>query len=141
MTSQIVVAAPTSPPAHHRVVVSAFPFERTLAVLKGAIAAVDLWLIAEINPQALLAKADFEMPPARQLLFFHPRYMARLLSANPNGLAEAPLKFVLLAYADGKVRVHHPDPARAFAAHPGLGELGQDLATVTEKILSSITQA
>lgn len=138
MSAPVILAAPGLLPAHHRVVESGLDFSATVDHLKAAIVASGFWLIAEIDPQMLLGRAGIAMPPARQLLFFHPRFMAQLLSTNPNGLPEAPLKFVVLVHADGLVRVHHPDPASAFAAHPGLVPLGAELAGMTRTVLADL---
>ncbi len=70
-------------------------FEATLAQLKSAIAAAELWLVHEIDTQMLVAKAGLQIRPTRQLLFFHPRYMVRLLAENAAALPEVPLKVVV----------------------------------------------
>lgn len=136
MSTAIRLAPAASPPAHHHVVESGLDFEATLQFLRDAITKAGFWLIAEVDPQMLLHRADIAMPPARQLFFFHPRFMAQLLATNPNGLPEAPLKFAVLVHEDGRVRIHHPDPHVAFTAHAGLAPLGTELAQLSCEILS-----
>jgi hypothetical protein len=41
-----------------------------------------MWVLHEINPQMLLARGGVEIGAARQILFFHPAIMARLLAAD-----------------------------------------------------------
>lgn len=118
--------------------ISPLPFAATLERLKAAIAAEDLWLIHEIDPEQLLARGGYCILPVRQLLFFHPRFMARLLEANPNGLVEAPLKLVLLQRPGGGVSIHHPDVAVAFARHPGLEALGIELASLCRRVVDAV---
>lgn len=118
---------------------ASLPFEATLARLKEAIAAEDLWIIHEINPQALLARGGYAMGPARQILFFHPRYVARLLAVDPGALVEAPLKIAILELPDGRVILRHPDPEAAFARYPGLEALGGELGAVVQRILATVT--
>jgi hypothetical protein len=39
-----------------------------------------LWIPQEIGLQALLSHEDYAVSPARQLLFFHPRNVVRILT-------------------------------------------------------------
>jgi uncharacterized protein (DUF302 family) len=82
-TFQSVVATPLS-------------FVAALEVIRSVLAERDLWIIHEIDPQMLLARAGYSIARTRQILFFHPRYMVRLLSADPAALPEAPLKIVVV---------------------------------------------
>jgi uncharacterized protein (DUF302 family) len=72
-----------------------FPIEKVLGRLRSEIEAADLWNLHEIDPQALLSHQGYAMSPARRLLFFHPRYVVRILTADPASLLEVPLKFIL----------------------------------------------
>jgi len=114
---------------------TALPFEEVVTRLKAAIEAADLWVLHEIDPQALLRRGGFDIPPARQLLFFHPRYMVRLLSAAPSAVLEAPLKFATLE-ADQEVVVRWFDPGAAFGRYDSdaLKALGVELSTLREAI-------
>lgn len=96
--------------------------ERVTANLRQGIEANDLWVLHEINPQQLLSRGDYSIGAARQILFFHPRLMVRVLAADPAALLEPPLKFAVLALPDGGVSVRWMAPAAAFAryAHPAL---------------------
>ncbi|WP_448955883.1 SRPBCC family protein [Labrys neptuniae] len=119
-------------------------FEDVVASVKSAIANSDFWLLHEINPQALLQKGGYAISPTRQLFFFHPDYMARLLSASPAALLEAPLKFAIMDLGD-EVVLRWFDPTTAFARYDDadLARLGEELAAKCEAIavdaLSRIT--
>lgn len=113
-------------------------FDETIAALEAAIQSQDLWIIARLDPQMLLAKGGYRIHPARQLLYFHPRYMARLLSINPAAIVEAPLKFVVLEAPDGAVTVRHPDIGAAFTNYDSMQSLGSELAEITDRIVASI---
>jgi uncharacterized protein (DUF302 family) len=115
--------------------------ETTVARLKAEIAARDLWVLAELNPQMLLAKGGYAIQPARQIFYFHPRFMARLLAANADAIVEAPLKFVVLSPESGPVTVRHPDIIAAFSGYAGMTPLAQDLASVTAEIAAAATAA
>ncbi|WP_166652527.1 DUF302 domain-containing protein [Enterovirga rhinocerotis] len=116
-------------------------FVETISRLKRAIEGQDLWIVAEIDPQMLLSKGGFAILPTRQILFFHPRYMARLLSANAAGIVEAPLKFVIMERPDGTVILLYPEPGQSFAKHPGLSELGEELGQVVTRIADEMRTA
>lgn len=123
--------------AHQWAGVSRYAFDKTIDRLKKAIEQQDLWLIHEINPQALLARADMAIGKARQLLFFHPRYMEKLLLADARALPEVPLKIVLVETADGKTILRGPDIRKALAHYHGMSELAAEL----EKLLITIVGA
>jgi uncharacterized protein (DUF302 family) len=125
-------------PGRQKVYRSPLDTEATVAALEAAIAAADLWVVAKLDPKMLLAKGGYTIRPTRQLFYFHPRYMSRLLATNPAGIVEAPLKFVVLEGTDGTVTVRHPDNAAAFAAYPGLGDLAAELDAVTSQIVTAV---
>lgn len=116
------------------------PLADLVADLRTEIELADLWVLNEIDPQMLLARGGFAIRPARQLLFFHPRYVARLLAADPAALVEAPLKFVLASLPDGTVALRWNDPAMAFGRYgdPRLIELGADLAASCDRIVGAV---
>jgi uncharacterized protein (DUF302 family) len=104
--------------------------------LRDAIIANDVWVLHEIDPQMLLRKGGYAIAAARQILFFHPRLMARLLSTDTAALIEAPLKFAVTELEGGGVAVRWLDPEAAFARykHPELTSLGNELAQLCARI-------
>ena len=137
-TLQYVSYGLVLPPPGEAVATSAVDFEATLARLKEAIAAHDLWLIHEINPQMLLARDGHGIEPARQLLFFHPRYVTRLLAANPAALVEIPLKVAVLQMPDGRVLIRYGDIEAQLMRYPGMAALAAELAGVLRDIVASL---
>lgn len=129
---------------HERLI--AAPLVEVVAQLRSAIEAAGLWVLHEIDPQALLHKGGYEIPGARQILFFHPKLMVRLLKADSAAILEVPLKFALLEEA-GAVRLRWLDPEPAFAKYQndGLADLGNELAStciaIAEMIKPSILSA
>ncbi|MGO9400738.1 MAG: DUF302 domain-containing protein [Xanthobacteraceae bacterium] len=107
-----------------------------VARLHRAIEAADFWVLHEIDPRALLLRGGYAIGPARQILFFHPRFMVRLLAADPAALLEAPLKFGVIELSAGNVMLRWADPAAAFARYGNraLTELGQELAAACDTI-------
>ncbi|WP_306600456.1 DUF302 domain-containing protein [Geothrix sp. 21YS21S-2] len=117
---------------------SRFPFHETLQGLKEAIAAEDLLLIHEIDPQVIMARGGFVTWPIRQLLFFHPRFMVRLLEGDPSALVEVPLKVVILEMPDGRVFVRRPDTQNAFRRYLNLRQLGAELDGICQRLVGTV---
>jgi uncharacterized protein (DUF302 family) len=88
-----------------RVRMSRLPLADAVSRLRDAITANDVWVLHEIDPQMLLRKGGYAIAAARQILFFHPRLMARLLTADVAALIEAPLKFAVTELGNGGVAV------------------------------------
>jgi uncharacterized protein (DUF302 family) len=113
-----------------RVATTTMTFEEVLPRLRAGIEEAGLWLLHEVNPQELLMRGGFNIRPARQLLFFHPRFMARILHHDPSALLEAPLKVAVIEGPTGRTMIRWFDPAAAFGryANNDLTELGEELA-------------
>lgn len=126
---------PATPSAHQHSRSSQARFEAVVASVKTAIGDSDFWLLHEIDPQSLLAKGGYAIAPTRQLLFFHPDYMVRILSAVPAALLEAPLKFAVMDLGN-EVVLRWLDPAHAFGRYGDskLAALGDELAAKCEAI-------
>jgi uncharacterized protein (DUF302 family) len=105
--------------------------------LKVSIESAGFWILHEIDAQGLLKRGGYEIRAARQILFFHPRFMARLLRADAAALIEAPLKFGLLELPTGDVSVRWINPAIAFARYGNnaLRDLGEELAAACDSIV------
>lgn len=113
---------------------SKYDFENTLVSIRRGIEDSGLWIIAEINPQLLAAKAGYGIAPARQILFFHPRYLKKLLEANPDALIEIPLKVTIMEKPGGKVALRFSDTESIFKMYPELSELGCELSELVNTL-------
>ncbi len=136
--SKVEYASASAPP-FQAVVTSLLDFEGTLIRLKQAIAAEDLWLIQEINPQALLERGGYAILPARQLFFFHPRYLVRLLAADPSALVEIPLKLLVVQMPDGSVTVRHNDVETLLNRYKETREVAAELAAISRRLMISVS--
>ena len=116
------------------------PFTEVVAGLRQGIEAADLWVLHEIDPQALLRRGGYAIGATSQILFFDPRLLARVLAADPTALLEAPLKLAVLELPDGTVLVSWLDPEAAFARYrsPALADIGRELAETCEEIVAGI---
>jgi hypothetical protein len=112
-------------------------------LIKRAIEAADLWILHEIDPQMVVRRDGYAMGDVRQILFYPPRLMARLIAADPASLLEAPGKFAIMAMPGGETMVRWFDPAPSYARynHPDLTALGQELSGVCERIVESALTA
>ncbi|MFC5740477.1 DUF302 domain-containing protein [Dyella tabacisoli] len=137
---KVVEYAVASSPSFQVVMTSALDFEGTLARLKQAIVEKDLWLIHEINPQMLLERGGYAIAPARQLVFFHPRYVARILETDPSAVADIPLKLVVVQMPDGSVTVRHTDVASLLGRYAGLTALATELAAISRELMATVAK-
>jgi uncharacterized protein (DUF302 family) len=121
-----------------RVRTSKLPLPEVLEKLRTGIQAAGLWVLDEIDPQSILQGAGHSIGAARQLLFFHPDLMVRLLRADQSALLEAPLKFAVMELPDGTVTVRWFDFSWSFARydHAALSELGKELTKTCERIIA-----
>lgn len=137
--ARVAYGVPVEPPSFQCVVVSAFAFEATITRLKAALQDQELWLLHEIDPQMLLHRGGYEILATRQLLFFHPRYMARLLAIDPNAVIEAPLKLVIMQMPDGRVTVRFVKVETTLGRYDSLVELATELTTICLRLVQTVT--
>jgi uncharacterized protein (DUF302 family) len=145
MTEPVLQAVAFSEPgsaaaSFQRALSCTLPVEEVVTRLKKRIIAADLWVLHEINPQMLLHRGGYDIGPTRQILFFHPRLMSRLLAADSAALLEAPLKFAVIGFPVGRTELRWLDPGQAFARYgsPALAMLGEELAGVCEGIVAGL---
>ncbi|MGY3608182.1 DUF302 domain-containing protein [Bradyrhizobium sp. Leo121] len=116
-------------------------FDDVLEGLRLAIEAADILVLHEIDAQAVVQRSNYQIGPTRQILFFHPRFMARLLAADPSALLEVPLKFSVIAGSGGQVFVRWQDPECHFARYQNaeLSQLGRELSATCERIAGAVS--
>ncbi len=85
---------------------------------------------ARDQSQKVLARGGYAIQEGRQILFFHPRLLARMLEIDPAALLEAPIKFAVMQMGKGETTIRWIDPAAAFARYgnPKIAKLGLDLS-------------
>ena len=139
----IAFAAPaaaqgTPPPEFLITAPSAHSFDETVSLLKQAIEAQNFMVIHEINPQQMLRMVGMRTGGMRQILFFNPSYMKRIIEANRNGGIVPPLKILAMETPDGRVMVRYHDPVDQFAPYPGLEDVAAELKDVLENIVAAV---
>ncbi|BCM93274.1 hypothetical protein IAD21_05163 [Abditibacteriota bacterium] len=123
-----------STPLENICVESPFDFEETLKTLRENIAGAEMMVLHEIDTQAIIARAGIPSDGLRQLLYFHPRYMRRVLETNSAAVIEAPLKFVVRENFFG-VSIHRISPRFLFGRYAGLDSLGEELEEVAAHVV------
>jgi uncharacterized protein (DUF302 family) len=119
-------------------ITSAYGFAPTVERLQQAIAQAGFLVIHVINTQQILASQGIEIAGLIQILYFHPRYMQRLLAASPAAVIEAPLKLLVREGADGSVQVVHHQPTALFGRYPGVEAVGVELEAVVGALIQTL---
>jgi uncharacterized protein (DUF302 family) len=127
-----------APPDFLTTTPSSHGFDDTVDLLKQAIEAENLMVVAEVNPQQMLRMVGVRTGGMRQILFFHPRYMKQIVETNGNGGIVPPLKILVMERPDGQVMVRYHDPVRLFEAYEGLAGLADELKGVAERVAASV---
>ncbi|TYO66770.1 DUF302 domain-containing protein [Bradyrhizobium hipponense] len=137
---EVNCARPRDGHAFQRAIATSSPFETVIETVRTVLREADIWIIHEIDPQMLLKCGGYIIARTRQILFFHPHYMVRLLGADPAALLEAPLKIVVMEDADA-VTVRWPAPAQLFDryGHDELAALGRELELIYAAIAARLT--
>lgn len=113
----------------------AFVSDRIREAIQGA----GLWILGEVDAQALVGRGGYAIGGALQILAFHPRFLTRVLAEDPSALLGAPLKFAILELADRSVAVSWTNQAIAFARYDRatLAELGRELDELCDAIVTN----
>jgi uncharacterized protein (DUF302 family) len=137
---KVAYAEPRDAHPFQHVIAASSSFETVLETIRDVLREADVWIIHEIDPQMLLKRGGYIIARTRQILFFHPRYMVRLLGANPAALLEAPLKVVVMEGANS-ITVRWPLIGQLFDRY-GLDELsalGRELELIYAAIAAKLT--
>ncbi|MCH7574414.1 MAG: DUF302 domain-containing protein [Candidatus Marinimicrobia bacterium] len=124
-------------PDSQAMVASAYDFNDTVELLTVAIEEQNLMVLKVINAQQMLKMVNMQVQGMKQLLFFHPRYMKKIMQANPMGAIEPPLKIAVMERPDGKVVVKYIKPSYLLGKYEGLSAIGDEL----DEILATIAVA
>jgi uncharacterized protein (DUF302 family) len=78
----------------------------------------NLMVIKEISPQKMLRMVGVKTKGIKQVFFFHPRYMKRIMEANRHATIEPPLKVAVMETPKGTI-VKYIKPSYLFGAMRG----------------------
>lgn len=107
--------------------------------MRAAVLAADLWILGEVDAQALVKQDGYLIGGAVQILAFHPRFLVRILEEDTSALLSAPIKFAILELDDGSVAITWTDQAVAFQRYGkrALLELGAELDALCMDIVDN----
>lgn len=94
-----------------------------------------------VPTRVLLRPVGYAIGAGRQIVFFRPDLMIRLLHADRSVLLEVPNKFAMPELGDDTVSVRWLDPAIVFARsrNSSLDKLATELAAICERVATAAT--
>jgi uncharacterized protein (DUF302 family) len=115
---------------------SKLAFVDAVVSLRKAIEAAGFWVLHEIDTKTIVQRGGHTIRATRQILFFHPDFLARVWEADQAAILEAPLKFALVEQEGGGIILRWMDPEAAFGRYgnPALAALGQELAALSHRV-------
>jgi len=118
---------------------STLPHDEVAKRVRRAVEAADLWVLGEVDAQALVKRGGYGIGGALQILAFHPRFLVRILEEDSSALLGAPIKFAILALDNETVAITWINQAAAFARYdrPALIRLGEELDAICLTIVDS----
>jgi len=122
-----------------KMAMSTYSFTETVEMLKGAIEQQNLMVVYELDGQKMLKMAGKNVGGMKQLLFFHPAYMAKISEANEMAGIAVPLKIIVME-KDGKVMVRYFMPSTVLAPYKGTEAIAIDLDAKVTKIIAEATK-
>lgn len=117
---------------------SKYSFNDTVDMLKGAIEQQNLMVIHEVDGQKMLQMAGKKVDGMKQLLYFHPAYMARVLEANEMAGIAIPLKIVVMEKM-GKVMVRYFLPSETLKPYKGTEAIAKELDGKIAKVIAEVS--
>lgn len=118
---------------------SKYSFGETVDMLKGAIEQQNLMVVHEIDGQKMLKMAGKNVGGMKQVLFFHPSYMAKILEANEMAGIVIPLKIIVMEKG-GMVMVRYFMPSTVLKPYKGTEAIAADLDGKINKIIAEATK-
>lgn len=103
------------------------PFGQLYGALKKRIVDHGFLLLHEIDTQAIVAKHGVYIPHLRQLLFFHPKYIAEIMANDPLAINDIPLKLVLQEIDAQTTQLSFKNPVGSLQDYGLKPEMGEEL--------------
>lgn len=121
------------------VTMSRYSFAETVDILKGAIEEQNLMVIHVIDGQKMLRMAGKKVKGMKQIFYFHPKYMRRVMEANKEATIQIPLKFIVMEKPDGKVVVRYFMPSKVLGSYAGEEAIAKELDGLVNNIIKEVT--
>jgi uncharacterized protein (DUF302 family) len=122
-----------------KMAISTYSFSETVDMVKGAIEQQNLMVIHVIDGQKMLKMGGKDVGGMKQLFFFHPSYMKKVIEANSMAAIVIPLKMIVME-KDGKVMVRYFMPSTVLKPYKGTEAIAKELDTKMTKIIADATK-
>jgi uncharacterized protein (DUF302 family) len=122
-----------------KMAISTYSFSETVDMVKGAIEQQNLMVIHVIDGQKMLKMGGKDVGGMKQLFFFHPSYMKKVIEANSMAAIVIPLKMIVME-KDGKVIVRYFMPSTVLKPYKGTEAIAKELDTKMTKIIADATK-
>ncbi|MBC8198392.1 MAG: DUF302 domain-containing protein [Candidatus Marinimicrobia bacterium] len=122
-----------------QLVMSKYSFSETVDILKGTIEQQNLMVIHEVDGQKMLKMAGKKVGGMKQLFFFHPSYMAKVLEINEMAGIAIPLKIIVME-KDEKVMVRYFQPSVTLKPYKGTEAIANELDSKIAKVIAEVTK-
>lgn len=117
---------------------SKYSFDETVDILKGSIEEQNLMVIYEIDGQKMLRMAGKKIKGMKQIFYFHPKFMKKVIEANKMAGIQIPFKFIVMEKLDGKVIVRYFPASFLLSKYTGEKEAANELDALISKIVKEI---
>tara|TARA_R110000868_G_scaffold176501_1_gene414207 strand:+ start:1465 stop:1932 length:468 start_codon:yes stop_codon:yes gene_type:complete len=122
-----------------KMAMSKYSFSETVDILKGAIEQQNLMVLHEIDGQKMMRMAGKETGGMKQLFFFHPSYMAKVMEANEMAGIVIPFKIIVME-KKGMVMVRYFMPSTVLKSYKGTETIASELDGKVTKIIAEATK-
>jgi len=118
---------------------SKYSFDETVDILHGAIEEQNLMVIHVVDAQKMLRMAGKKVKGMKQIFYFHPKYMKRVMEANKLATIQVPLKFIVMEKPNGKVILRYFLPSNLLGSYKGEEQIAKELDGLVQKIINEIS--
>jgi len=115
-------------------------FNDTVDILKSAIEDQNLMVMFVLDGQKMLRLAGKKVKGMKQVFYFHPTYMRRVMEANKKAVIQIPLKFVVMEKPSGKVVLRYFKASTLLNQYKGEEKIAKELDGLIENIVKAIKQ-
>ena len=128
------------PPDGSKITVSKYSFNETVDLLQGAIEEQNLMVLLTVDAQKMLRMAGKKVKGMKQIFYFHPQYMRRVMEANKYATIQIPLKFIVMERPDGKTILRYFMPSKLLGSYKGVEPIARELDELVNNIIKEVTK-
>lgn len=121
------------------IAMSKYSFDETVDILKGAIEEQNFMVIHVIDGQKMLRMAGKDVGGMKQIFYFHPKYMKKVMEANNEAAIQIPLKFIVMEKPDGKVILRYFMASKLLEGYKGEEAIAKELDGLINNIVKQVT--